>query len=327
MAKIIGNPLPNIPWQDKPADCKKPVWRYSENPIITSDVLEDARSVLNSAAIPYGDGFIGVFRVDDLGMIPSLHVGRSKDGIKWEIEENSINLICEDEEVAGSTYGFDPRVVFVEDRYYVTWCNVMAGVGSTVGIAYTFDFKDFYQLPNAFPLYNRNAVIFPRKIDGKLGMLNRPTSRGHCADGCICYSESPDGIYWGKHRHVMNPTGGWQGVKIGAGPVPIETDEGWLMFYHGVIQMASGMMYCMGGAILDREKPWKVLYRTKGMIMGPETYYERTGDCANVIFPCGVLSDSETGRIAIYYGAADTVVGLCFCEVNEIIDFIKKNSY
>ncbi len=326
MAKIIGEALPNIPWQDKPEGCTKPIWRYSENPIITSEAVPGSRSVLNSAAVPYGDGFIGVFRVDSLAMIPGLHVGRSKDGIHWEIEPNQINLVCEDKETANFTYGFDPRVTFVEDRYYVMWCNVIAGVGSTVGLAYTFDFETFYQLPNAYPLYNRNAVLFPKKIDGKFGMLNRPTSGGHCTNGCICYSESPDMIYWGKHRHVMNPTSGWQGTKIGAGPIPIETDEGWLMFYHGVTQMASGMMYSMGGAILDKNEPWKVLYRTKGMIMGPEALYERTGDCPNVVFPCAALTDSETGRIAIYYGAADTVVGLAFCEVNEIIDFIKKNS-
>lgn len=327
MSKIIGEALPNIPWQDKPQGYKKPIWRYSENPIITSDALENARSVLNSAAVPYGDGFIGVFRVDNLEIVSELHVGRSKDGIHWDIEPDPINFVCEDKETAGFTYGFDPRVTFLEDRYYVTWCNVIAGVGSTVGVAYTFDFETFYQLPNAYPLYNRNAVLFPKKIDGKFGLLNRPTSRGHCTDGCICYSESPDMIYWGKHRHVMNPTTGWQGVKIGAGPVPIETDEGWIMFYHGVMNFASGMMYSMGAAILDKEQPWKVLYRTKGMLMGPEEIYERAGDCGNVIFPCAALTDSETGRIAIYYGAADTVVGLCFCEVNELIDFIKKNSY
>lgn len=326
MSKIIGNPLPNMPWQDKPEGCKKPVWRYSENPIATADLLENARSVLNSAAVPYEDGFIGVFRVDNLSLVSELHVGRSKDGINWEIEPEQIKLVCEDKETANFTYGFDPRVTFVDGKYYVTWCNVIAGVGSTVGVAYTLDFKTFYQLPNAFPLYNRNAVLFPKKIDGKFALLNRPTSRGHCADGCICYSESPDMIYWGKHRHVMNPTEGWQGVKIGAGPVPIETDEGWLMFYHGVMQFASGMMYSMGAAILDKEKPWKVLYRTKDMIMGPEELYERAGDCGNVVFPCAALSDSETGRIAIYYGAADTVLGLCFCEVNEIIDYIKKHS-
>ena len=132
--------------------------------------------------------------------------------------------------------------------------------------------------------------------------------------------------FWGHHRMVIGTTMGWQGTKIGAGPIPIETDEGWLMFYHGVIQMASGMMYSMGAAILDKNEPWKALYRTKSMIMGPEAIYERAGDCDNVVFPCAALADSETGRIAIYYGAADTCVGVAFTTVDELINYIKEHS-
>jgi len=326
MSKIIGASLPNIPWQDRPADDNSIVWRYSENPIITKKNVSDANSIFNSAVAAYQDGFIGVFRVDNTSIIQRLHVGGSKDGTNWNIDEKPIKFITEDTETGIFIRGFDPRVCFIEDRYYLIWCNVIEGEGSTVGIAYTFDFKEFHQLPNAFPLYNRNGVLFPRKIDGKYAMLNRPSLRGHCTSGSIFYSESPDLVYWGKHRLVMQPTVGWQETKIGAGPIPIETDEGWLMFYHGVINMAGGLMYSMGAAILDLEKPWKVLYRTKPYLLSPETLYERTGDCANVIFPCANLADSETGRIAIYYGAADTVVGMAFCKVDEVIDFIKKNA-
>lgn len=326
MSKIIGPALPGMPWQDKPEGCRDVMWRYDNNPIVTRHNVEGSRSIFNSAVIPYEDGYVGVFRVDSLEMIPGIHLGRSKDGINWEIEPNQIDFINEYGDIAKASYGFDPRVCFVEDRYYITWCNVINGEGSTVGAAYTFDFKKFYQLPNVFPLYNRNAVLFPKKINGRFALLNRPTSRGHCVGGNIYYSESPDMEFWGHHRMVIGTTMGWQSTKIGAGPIPIETDEGWLMFYHGVTQMASGMMYSMGAAILDKNEPWKALYRTKTMVMGPEALYERNGDCSNVVFPCAALADSETGRIAIYYGAADSVLGLAFCEVNEIIDFIKKNS-
>ena len=327
MSKIIGDALPNIPWQDKPEGCKEAVWRFDGNPIITSDNVDGSRSIFNSAVVPFEDGYAGVFRVDTNALISQMHVGKSKDGIHWDIEQEPIKFISEDKETADFYYGFDPRVCFIEDRYYVTWCNVIKGEGSTSGCAYTFDFKTFYQLPNIFPLYNRNTVLFPKKIDGKFGLLNRPTGRGHCVGGSIYYSESPDMIYWGNHRLVMQPRDGWQGVKIGAGPIPIETDEGWLMFYHGVMEFASGFMYSMGAALLDREKPWRTLYRTKNMVMGPKEYYERVGDCGNVVFPCAALADSATGRIALYYGAADTVVGLAFCTVDGIIDYIKKNSF
>jgi beta-1,4-mannooligosaccharide/beta-1,4-mannosyl-N-acetylglucosamine phosphorylase len=65
-------------------------------------------------------------------------------------------------------------------------------------------------------------------------MLSRPSDNGHTPFGDIFLSESPDMIHWGCHRHVMRPNGGWQGTKIGAGPTPIETRDGWLMIYHGV---------------------------------------------------------------------------------------------
>lgn len=327
MSKIIGEAIPNMPWQDRPEGNNDVMWRYDGNPIITRKNVRDARSIFNSAVVPFEGGFIGVFRVDDRSLKQRLHVGRSKDGINWELEQEPIKFISEDKETADFVRGFDPRVCFIEDRYYITWCNIIEGEGSTPGAAYTFDFKTFYQLPNVFPLYNRNAVLFPRKINGSFGLLNRPTSRGHCVGGSIYYSESPDMKFWGLHRLVMRPTGGWQEAKIGAGPIPIETDEGWIMIYHGVISLAAGMIYSVGAAILDKDEPWKVLYRTKDMIMGPEEYYERVGDVDNVLFPCATLADSATGRIAMYYGAADTVVGVAFTTVDELIKYIKENSY
>ena len=76
MAKIIGQSIPNIPWQDKPEGYRYPVWRYTENPIITRDDLFFANSIFNSAVVPYGDGFAGVFRVDDMTRYYRLQQGR-----------------------------------------------------------------------------------------------------------------------------------------------------------------------------------------------------------------------------------------------------------
>ena len=70
---------------------------------------------------------------------------------------------------------------------------------------YTFDFKTFHQLENAFLPFNRNGVLFPRKLNGNFAMLSRPSDNGHTPFGDIFYSESPDLEYWGRHRHVMSP--------------------------------------------------------------------------------------------------------------------------
>ena len=118
----------------------------------------------------------------------------------------------------------------------------------------------------------------------------------------------------------------WQGVKIGAGAAPIETSEGWLLFYHGVSTTCNGFVYSMGAAILDIDEPSKVLYRCANHLLTPEEHYEVTGFVPNVIFPCATLQDADTGRVAIYYSAADTHVGLAFTTIDELVPYIKAHS-
>jgi len=261
--QIIGEKeIPNIPWQDKPAGCSDVVWRYDANPIIQRDILPTSNSVFNSAAVPFGDGFAGVFRVDDKARNMELHAGFSKDGINWDINSERITFETDIPEMQTFCYGYDPRVVFIEDRYYVTWCNGYK-YRPTIGVAYTYDFKTFHQLENAFLPFNRNGVLFPRKINGNFAMLSRPSDSGHTPFGDIYYSESPDMTFWGKHRHVMSPSMGWESTKIGAGPIPIETSEGWLMFYHGVLTSCNGFVYSFSAALLDKDEPWKPVKRGK----------------------------------------------------------------
>jgi beta-1,4-mannooligosaccharide/beta-1,4-mannosyl-N-acetylglucosamine phosphorylase len=322
---IIGSALPTIPWEEKPGGCHDVVWRWNHNPVIPRDLIPSSNSIFNSAVIPFEGEFAGVFRCDDKRRFMQLHNGKSKDGIHWELENERIQWICDDPDVGRWVYGYDPRVCWIEDRYYITWCNGYRG-WPTIGVGYTHDFVKFYQLENAFLPFNRNGVLFPRKINGKYAMLNRPSDRGHTPFGDIYYSESPDMCYWGRHRLVMATAGGWQSTKIGAGPIPIETTEGWLMIYHGVLTSCNGFVYSMGAALLDIDRPWQVLYRTAPYILSPQTLYECVGDTPNVAFPCAALVDAPTGRIAIYYGGADTVTCLAFAQVDELIDFIKSNS-
>ena len=328
MTKIIGNALPNIPWQERPEGCTDVVWRYSNNPVIKRNAIPSSNSIFNSAVVPSEGKFAGVFRCDSKSRSMDIFAGFSEDGINWNINHEPITFEGEDAEILNREYRYDPRVCFIEDRYYITWCNGYHG--PTIGVAYTFDFKTFHQLENAFLPYNRNGVLFPRKINGLYGMVSRPSDTGHTPFGDIFYSQSPDMEFWGKHRHVMSTVKGddsaWQSTKIGAGPIPIETSEGWLMIYHGVLNSCNGFVYSFGAAILDLEKPWIVKYRTKPYLLSPQELYECVGDVPNVAFPCAALTDAETGRIAIYYGCADTVTGLAFAQVDELVEYIKNNS-
>ncbi|HEY9155850.1 MAG TPA: glycoside hydrolase family 130 protein [Opitutaceae bacterium] len=326
MSIVIHAPaLPNIPWQDRPADCPDLLWRYSNNPVIGRRPLPQVTGIYNSAVVPFKGQFIGVFRTEGMDRMPHLHVGRSPDGIKWTFEPKPIHFKHDDAEVTRHEYGYDPRVTLIEDWYYVSWCNGYHG--PTIGLARTKDFVNFEQLENAFLPYNRNGVLFPRKINGKIAMLSRPSDTGHTPFGDIFYSESPDLVHWGKHRHVMSKGGQWwQGVKIGAGPSPIETSAGWLLFYHGVASTCNGFSYSIGAALLDLNEPWKVKARLNQSLLTPEATYELQGLVPGVCFPVGNLVDSATGRVAIYYGAADTFSALCFGNVNEIVPFILANS-
>ena len=328
MTKIIGNALPNIPWQERPEGCTDVVWRYSNNPVIKRNAIPSSNSIFNSAVVPFEGKFAGVFRCDSKSRSMDIFAGFSEDGINWNINHEPITFEGEDAEILNREYRYDPRVCFIEDRYYITWCNGYHG--PTIGVAYTFDFKTFHQLENAFLPYNRNGVLFPRKINGIYVMVSRPSDTGHTPFGDIFYSQSPDMEFWGKHRHVMSTVKGddsaWQSTKIGAGPIPIETSEGWLMIYHGVLNSCNGFVYSFGAAILDLEKPWIVKYRTKPYLLSPQELYECVGDVPNVAFPCAALTDAETGRIAIYYGCADTVTGLAFAQVDELVEYIKNNS-
>ena len=321
-----AGPSADLPWEDRPAGSDALVWRDSRNPIIPRDLLPRSNSIFNSAVVPFGDGYAGVFRVDDRSRIMNIHAGRSPDGVTWQIDPEPIVFRAADGRVTevqeAFTHAYDPRVTWIEDRFYVTWCNGYHG--PTIGVGYTNDFETFHQLDNAFLPFNRNGVLFPRRIGDHYAMLSRPSDNGHTPFGDIFYSESPDLVHWGRHRHVMTTQAWtWASTKIGAGPTPIETDEGWLLIYHGVLTSCNGFVYSMGAALLDLDEPWKVIARGRDYLLSPQVPYEQVGDVQNVVFPCAALVDREADRITIYYGAADTVTCLAHGHLSEILGSLR----
>ena len=293
--KMISPAVPNVPWQDKPENHEgAPLWRYTENPVIGRNPVEGVARIFNSAVIPYEGKFIGVFRGEQVNGIPFIYFGRSEDGLHWTFDKEKINFVNEKGESFMPKYAYDPRLVKVEDTYYVIWCQDF--YGASIGVAKTTDFKTFTRIENPFIPFNRNAVLFPRKINGNYVMLSRPSDSGHTPFGDIFLSESPDMTFWGKHRHVMGKTSEWwESVKIGG-----------------------------GAAILDIDEPSRV--KCENFLLIPETWYEERGFVPNVCFPCATIHDSETGKIALYYGAADSYVGVAFTTLDEIVDYIKDHS-
>lgn len=265
--KMISPEVKNMPWQEPSKELSgAPIWRYSENPIIGRNPIPGVARIFNSAVMPYEGKFIGVFRGEQTNGIPYIYLGRSEDAIHWNIEHEKIAFEDENGKPFMPRYAYDPRLVKVEDTYYIIWCQDF--YGASIGLAKTKDFKKFVRLENPFIPYNRNAVLFPRKIGGNYVMLSRPSDSGHTPFGDIFLSESPDLVYWGRHRHLMsNSSEWWESVKIGGGAAPIETSEGWLLFYHGVSSTCNGFVYSIGGAILDIDHPSVVKYRCETFLL------------------------------------------------------------
>ena len=303
--------------------------RYEGNPIITAEAVPTANTIFNSAAVRFGKGYAGVFRVDTQNLECELHVGFSDDGIHWRIDPERIVVQTDDPDATsgGPVNPYDPRVTPIDGEFIVTYCSYPSGPGPHMGMARTKDFKTFALIGEIVFPYNRNAVVFPRRINGMYAALHRPSDTGHTAYGDIFYATSPDLVHWGNHHYIFGPRGGWQGGKTGAGPVPIETDEGWLMIYHGVRITCSGYVYAAGAALLDLEKPWKVIARSRKYLLHPTTDYERVGDVPNVLFPNAAIVEEKTREFRLYYGCADTCVALATGDLDEIVAFVKKNSF
>ena len=107
--RIVGEPLPNLPWQPCPAGVDSLVWRHDGHPIIGWNPTPSTARIFNSAVVPFGDGFTGVFRADHRDGRPRLHVGRSRDGLAWEIEDKPIRWVDEDGDPYQPDYAYDPR--------------------------------------------------------------------------------------------------------------------------------------------------------------------------------------------------------------------------
>jgi predicted GH43/DUF377 family glycosyl hydrolase len=104
------------------------------------------------------------------------------------------------------------------------------------------------------------------------------------------------------------------------------TSNGWLLLYHGVRVTATGSIYRLGLALLDRDRPEIVLARSTEWIFGPEAPYERTGDVSQVVFPCGWLLGQDRDTLRIYYGAADSSVCVATASLSALLGWLSTHS-
>ena len=174
------------------------------------------------------------------------------------------------------------------------------------------------------PPEDKDAAVFPRRFGNRYAMIHRPVSTGS-SGAHIWLSFSPDLIHWGDHHVLLHARRGawWDANKIGLGPPPLETPEGWLILYHGVRVTAGGCLYRLGLALLDLEDPCRVLRRSDEWVFAPEMPYERQGDVGGVVFPCGWILDKPSGTIRLYYGGADTCLALATAQLSDVLGYLR----
>lgn len=300
--------------------------RCPSNPIITTHNLHyPANSIFNAGAAMLDGWTYLVARVEDMRGLSHMTVLKSKDGISnWITDEKPV-FLPDPERCPEEMWGVeDPRITWLEDlKAFGIVYTAYSRRGPQVSLALTKDFKTFERKGVILPPEDKNASLFPVKFNDNWAVLHRPVAVGQ--DSNIWLSFSTDLKRWGDHAMVLECRRGawWDSHRIGACPPPMRTDKGWLILYHGVRNTVSGAIYRLGLALLDIEDPTKVLRRSDEWIFGPAEQYELIGDVHNVVFPCGWILDEETGRIRLYYGAADTSIALATGELAEILDYLE----
>jgi predicted GH43/DUF377 family glycosyl hydrolase len=302
-----------------------PVVRYQGNPIITpEDVSPAVNAVMNPGAVGFDGGTLLLLRVEDRTGLSRLVVATSRDGLTdWQIDPER-GLLPEPgrfEELWGAE---DPRITEIDGVYHIVYTGYSAG-GPLVCLAMTRDFVTFVRHGVLMPPDDKDAALFPQMFNGRWALIHRPAPATTGFGANIWLSWSPDLHYWGDGRMLLAARRGgwWDANKVGLGPPPMRTDRGWLACYHGVRVTGSGSLYRVGLALLDLADPQLVLARSDEWVFAPQAPYERVGDVPNVVFPSGWVLDEDGDTIRIYYGAADTVVGVAMASLGALLRLLE----
>jgi len=298
--------------------------RCKHNPIITYRSMPYVcQSVFNPGATKFGDGVLLLLRVEDLEGKSHLTVAKSDDGINgWRIEKEPFLSPQQNASIYEEFGCEDPRITWLEDmKKWVIAYTCYSSYGAGIALAMTSDFVTAERLGLVLAPNNKDAALFPRKIKNRYWMLHRPAA-GSIEH--IWLTDSVDLAHWGHPRCVIQERGGpmWDGVKVGANTVPIETEEGWIIIYHGVKQFSTSYTYRMGIALLDLDGPEKLIARVPHWVLGPHEHYEVTGAVPNVVFACGHVQSGD--EIKVYYGAADTCVCMATAHISELLHELRK---
>jgi len=300
--------------------------RYINNPILTKeDVPYPVATVHNAAVVKHQGLYIMIFRSHKLNGRSILGKATSKDGYSFTVENKPFMIPATHGQFKDyEAYGIeDPRIVFIDNEYLITY-SAYSKHGVRIGLAKTKDFETIERISLITEADYRNVVIFPEKFNGLYARLDRPHSE--ISPWSIWISYSPDLIFWGESKLIMNPLQyHWDEMKIGPGATPIKTTRGWLNIYHGVFPTMDGSVYRLGVALHDLKDPSKIIAVGDEWILQPEEQYELVGYVHNVVFCCAAVPEDD-GSVKIYWGGADTVMCVGTANIESLVDHCLNNS-
>ncbi len=313
-----------------------PLISKEDIPDFSPDIV-DASSVFNPGAVRVDGQTHLLLRVQTRGRRTFIVPAMASDGLSFKISDrptqfNGLPDMC-------VFHNYDARLTLIENQLYViTALDTDQGCRCALWRANNTpdaDFAGLNQLDFVSLINNqdtRNAVLFPERINGLYHLLHRPNQTtlhdGPLTGSSIRLSVSEDLITWQDAGEVMSGNPHYWDELIGSGPPPIKTRHGWLHLYHGVAtHFQSSNIYQAGAVLLDLDNPTKVLARTRDNILEPRESWEQMGQVPNVVFPSGATVSHEDDEgfapddaiLRIYYGAADTVVGLAQGTVGGLV--------
>jgi len=301
--------------------------RHPENPILTPADVDNALAVFNPSPVMYQGKtllILSVFKFEPNAPVGG-YVAESDDGVHFKVRSKPLI------DLRNAPHPFnlvkdpliDSRITKIDDTYYfINPVDIEPGAPQGL-LGGTKDFQTYQPLEIISLAPNRGTSLFPEKINGKYYRLDRPGAGKNPAS--IWLASSPDLIHWGGFRPVLKPGYMfWNQVKVGPTP-PIKTPQGWLVITHGVWSWGdAGYHYYIAAILLDLNNPERVIGKTNSWLLAPEKDYEVHGTVNDVVFPCGALADFEKDELRLYYGAADTNIGLATGSLSAVIEACQK---
>lgn len=295
--------------------------RYPENPILVPDDMPFlCNAIYNPGAVKFGNKYLLLPRVEDGRRDNKLHVALSDDGVHFDVHPEPIKLPPSEKHAPFEKHIYDPRITYLGGSYYIAYCAQTFEETVRIGLVKTDDFETFERFPFITQPWSRNCALFPEKIGGMYARVDRPMS-GNV--GITWVSYSPDLVHWGQSEPLNARIETWMRNKWGPGPTPIKTEAGWLCIFHGV-WFACNFVYKLGVMLLDLDNPARVIGQFPDFILSPREDYERSGETINCVFSNGAIEGPD-GDLYVYYGAADTCIGLATAKIVDLVAACLEN--